>query len=57
MLILFSFVLALSLSQLWQKIHENQQAREVACELREELVSNRSGRNRVALSFAAFKEY
>jgi hypothetical protein len=40
-LIIFSVVLALFLSQLLQKIHENQQTREVVHELREELVSNR----------------
>jgi hypothetical protein len=40
-LIIFSVVLALSLTELFQKLHENQQTREVMHQLREELVTNR----------------
>jgi hypothetical protein len=40
-LIVFSVVLALFLSELLQKIHENQRFKEVLRELREELIANR----------------
>jgi hypothetical protein len=40
-LIIFSVVLALFLTELFQKLHENQQTREVMHQLREELITNR----------------
>jgi hypothetical protein len=40
-LIIFSVVLALFLTTLFQKLHENQQNREVMHQLREELITNR----------------
>jgi hypothetical protein len=40
-LIIFSVVLALFLTELFQKLHENQQTREVMHQLREELISNK----------------
>jgi hypothetical protein len=40
-LIIFSVVLALSLTELFQKIHEDKRLRQVVHELRQELISNR----------------
>ena len=40
-LIIFSVVLALFLTELFQNLHENQKTREVMHQLREELVTNR----------------
>src|SRR5260370_42346012 len=41
LLIVFSVVLALLLTTLFQKLHENKQTREVLHELREELITNK----------------
>ena len=41
LLIVFSVVLALFLTELFRQLHENEQMREVMHELREELISNK----------------
>ncbi|TMI86289.1 MAG: hypothetical protein E6H06_21165 [Bacteroidetes bacterium] len=45
LLIIFSVILALILTEVFNKLHEEQQTKEVLHQLREELIANKKGRS------------